>query len=77
MSIAYWVSEKIKDIFAKCTKLEEIAEIKQGMATCDNERFLRQWFEINYCECKYDSLDSEDAKKSGKKMVSVSKRRQF
>ncbi len=77
LSIAYWVSEKIKDIFAKCTKLEEIAEIKQGMATCDNERFLRQWFEINYCECKYDSLDSEDAKKSGKKMVSVSKRRQF
>ncbi len=67
LSIAYWVSEKIKDIFAKCTKLEEIAEIKQGMATCDNERFLRQWFEINYCECKYDSLDSEDAKKSGKK----------
>ncbi len=43
--IAYWASEKIIRLFDG-DSLETFASVRQGMATTDNERFLRNWFEI-------------------------------
>ncbi len=45
--IAYWVSEKIIEAFANNQPLGQIAEPRQGMATADNNRFLRLWFEVS------------------------------
>jgi len=44
--IAYWVSERVCDIFANNQTVEEIALPKQGSTIGDNERFLRLWFEL-------------------------------
>lgn len=44
--VAYWVSEKLINIFIKCQPLKEYAFLKQGMATTDNNRFVRMWFEV-------------------------------
>ena len=44
--IAYWVSENITNSFRE-KKLRDYADAKQGMATSDNERFLRLWYEIS------------------------------
>ena len=44
--IAYWVSEQIVSIFEQCDCVGNIAEPRQGMATSDNDRFLRIWFEV-------------------------------
>ena len=46
--IAYWVSDRVKEIFEKSKKLGDLSDIKQGMSTANNSRFLRQWFEINF-----------------------------
>ena len=46
--IAYWVSDRVREIFEKSEKLGEIAEPRQGMATGDNDRFLRLWYELNF-----------------------------
>ncbi|WP_017217912.1 BREX-1 system adenine-specific DNA-methyltransferase PglX [Pseudoalteromonas sp. NJ631] len=43
--IAYWASDSIIKSFQK-EKLGEVADAKQGMATSDNDRFLRYWFEV-------------------------------
>ena len=45
--IAYWMSESIKEDFIKGKWLKDIADIKQGLKTGDNNRFLRLWFEIS------------------------------
>ena len=45
MPIAYWVSEKIGNIFSTSKLLKDVAEPKQGIATADNNKFLRLWFE--------------------------------
>lgn len=44
--IAYWISENITNSFRE-KKLRDYADAKQGMATSDNERFLRLWYEIS------------------------------
>ena len=45
--------------------LGEIAPAKQGLATADNERFLRQWFEVSTERSYMRARDREDAKASG------------
>lgn len=45
--IAYWVSDRIKEIFKKSEKLNEIGQTRKGMVTADNERFIRAWSEVS------------------------------
>ena len=45
--IAYWASETLYNSFEFGTLLEELAHPKKGLATTDNNRFLRLWHEIS------------------------------
>ncbi|NLJ67674.1 MAG: BREX-1 system adenine-specific DNA-methyltransferase PglX, partial [Clostridiales bacterium] len=45
--IGYWLSEHSLAIFEKSIPLEEIASPRQGLATTDNERFVRFYFEVS------------------------------
>ena len=60
--IAYWISRQIQNIFSENSKLSDIAELKQGMATTDNERFLRYWYEINNNDIFFNCLSRDDAR---------------
>lgn len=42
---AYWVSDRVLEIFEKESKMEAISEIVTGMSTGCNEKYLRFWFE--------------------------------
>ena len=44
--IAYWVSENILKSYAN-NSMDEIAKPRHGLATSNNERFLRIWHEVN------------------------------
>jgi type II restriction/modification system DNA methylase subunit YeeA len=44
--VAYWVSTRIRSLFAKSDRMGAHADARQGMATTDNQRFLRFWYEI-------------------------------
>ena len=46
MPIAYWVSEALTDICSN-KKLASFAKACQGLATADNDRFLRLWYECS------------------------------
>ena len=65
--IAYWVSESLLDAFTSNLKLEEIAKPRQGLATSDNNRFLRLWFETSYQKIGFDMISNEESQKTGKK----------
>ncbi|MGC8483536.1 MAG: BREX-1 system adenine-specific DNA-methyltransferase PglX, partial [Thermodesulfobium sp.] len=43
----YWISDKIRNLFVKYQPLEKYAEVVQGLATANNDRFLRYWWEVN------------------------------
>jgi len=46
--IAYWVSDRVKEIFEKGIKLGKIANPRIGMATGNNDLFMRQWQEVEF-----------------------------
>ncbi|WP_370005952.1 BREX-1 system adenine-specific DNA-methyltransferase PglX [Methanothermobacter sp. KEPCO 2] len=71
--IAYWVSENVINTFSHGKELSSFAEVKQGLATADNKRFLRLWHEVDFNRCGFGFEDSEDAKKSGKKWFPYNK----
>lgn len=75
--IAYWISDKIREIFEKNQKLGEVGEAKQGLATADNNRFLRLWNEINYNKIGYNMSNSQEALESKKKWFPYNKGGEF
>lgn len=46
--IAYWVSQNVVNVFLKGKRLGDISKPRQGMATTNNNRFLRLWHEVSY-----------------------------
>ncbi len=58
--IAYWTSDQLRKAFKDNVRLEEIAPVKVGLQTGNNERFVREWFEVSrlkisfYCKSSHD-----------------------
>jgi len=46
--IAYWVSEKVFDVFNKESNIGEFGETKKGVLTGNDRQYVRQWYEISY-----------------------------
>jgi hypothetical protein len=44
--IAYWVSTAMLKAFTAFPSLGRVSEPKQGLITGDNDRFLREWYEV-------------------------------
>lgn len=75
--IAYWVSEKVRDIFAQHPPLESIADAKVGLQTGDNNRFLRYWFEVSMQRIGLGMKDKAEALASQKKWFPYNKGGEF
>ena len=60
--LGYWLTNKFIDVFKKSQKLNTIAEPRQGLATSDNNRFIRQWFELAYDRICFDAVSLADSK---------------
>jgi len=44
--IGYWASKRFVENFSKNNSLSEISETRKGLATGNNARFVREWFEV-------------------------------
>lgn len=71
--IAYWVSDKVKEIFEKGIALEKFAEVRKGMDTGNNEIFMRGWTEINLINLGIGLNNGEETKLYDKKWVPYNK----
>ena len=50
LPIAYWASEKVINIFKDNINISSIGETRLGLATSNNDKFIRFWHEILYYE---------------------------
>lgn len=60
--IGYWLTEQTYNCF-RYNPLSALVDARQGMATTNNDRFLREWYEVTYLKIGFNK-DSEDATKS-------------
>ena len=65
--LAYWLSPAMTRAFTMGKPLGEVAAPKQGLATADNARFLRQWFEVSRSRTCFDADSRETAAACGAK----------
>ena len=70
--IAYWLEPSIADLFIKTPPLDSEFDVKAGMASSDNDRFLRFWFEVSIDNVCLNS-DSVSAQKSKAKWFPYNK----
>ena len=62
MTIGYWANDKVIKIFEKNQKLGDIGEAKSGLQTGNNDKFLRQWFEVSNQKIGYNIKNLEDCR---------------
>ncbi|WOQ17831.1 Eco57I restriction-modification methylase domain-containing protein [Raineyella sp. W15-4] len=75
--IVYWLSEKMRGSFTAGKPLGEVANLRQGLATADNNRFLRQWWEVSGSRTAFASTSREEAAASGARWFPYNKGGEF
>lgn len=72
-SFGYWLSQQLFKIFANSKSINTYADPRQGLATGDNNRFLRLWFEVSKAKSKYNETRYQEAINSGFKWFPCTK----
>lgn len=70
--IGYWLSKKLLTAFSEDT-IGDVAKPRQGLATGDNNRFLRLWHEIEITKFNSNCTSRENAAESKKKWFPCNK----
>lgn len=71
--IVYWLPQSLMKTFSTGKQLKDVAEPKQGLATTDNSRFLREWWETSQKQISYFSASRDEALRSGKRWFPYNK----
>lgn len=58
---AYWVSDRVMELYEKYPPLGSIAAPRKGNSTSDNSRFLRLWFEVDKNKMNLESCGIDRA----------------
>ena len=75
--VAYWVSERVREVFEEGELFGDWASPRQGMATSDNNRFLRLWNEVDRSNTGVGFQSQEEASSSGVKWIPYNKGGEF
>ncbi len=71
--IAYWVSDRIREIFEKEKSIWETSNPRQWMATSDNDTFLRIWTEVELSKVNFITKSRHEWKESWDKWFPYNK----
>ena len=71
--IGYWLSDVIFEHFDNKPLIENAMTTREGMATADNERFLRYWSEVNLSNVGFNTTTIKDSISSNRKWFPYNK----
>ncbi|WP_317455333.1 BREX-1 system adenine-specific DNA-methyltransferase PglX [Acinetobacter johnsonii] len=71
--VAYWVSEKVRNIFFSENSLGNILEAKQGLGTGQDSRFFRLYWEINFSKLGLNLNSAQEGWENKKKWYPLNK----
>jgi len=70
--IAYWIDDNLIACFNN-TNLSSLGDIKVGLQTGENTKFLRYWWEVDFNNIGFSSINCEDSKNTNKKWFPYNK----
>ena len=71
--VAYWISERTREAFLSQDTIGTTAPPKQGLATADNNRFLRLWHEVKLSRIGFNMRSCQEAFESKRKWFPYNK----
>ena len=71
--VAYWLSNIYFELFSKLPTLSNSVDFCKGLATMDNERFLRLWEEVSWKNACVTAIDAAEGKESKKRWFAYNK----
>ena len=71
--IAYWASNNLIDVFKTSKTLASLSDVKKGMSTGENARFVRLWFEIARTAFAPHLRNHEESARASEKWVPYNK----
>jgi hypothetical protein len=63
--VAYWLTHRVRDIFQSSPSMSDRLSPKQGLATGDNDRFIRFWHEVDFDKIATSAASRTEAEASG------------
>lgn len=58
-SFAYWITDQASESIKNATPLDSLSSPRQGMATGDNDKFVRYWYEVDFSNICFVATDLE------------------
>lgn len=71
--LAYWVSDLVRRAFEQAPSISKLANPRLGMATGNNDTYLRLWQEVSEARCGLDVAAREEARASDAKWFPYNK----
>jgi type II restriction/modification system DNA methylase subunit YeeA len=75
--VAYWMSDQVRHVFATAKPISEFADARQGLATTDNGRFVRKWWEVPFSRIGFGVASKSLAAESGLRWFPYNKGGEF
>lgn len=66
---SYWASANTFNAFTNCKTVADYGDARQGMATGNNEQFVRYWYEPLFSDIGFGCQNYDEFKNTGKKYV--------
>lgn len=67
--ISYWISQRSATLFSSERHLGDISSPRQGLATSDDQRFLRAWHEVASDCCALRTSEDENGARAAKRWI--------
>lgn len=75
--VAYWVTDAIAEAFNRGESITKYVDTFQGIITGDNDKFLRQWFEVSSTKIPFHSSNMDEVDLSNTYWIPYNKGGEF
>jgi hypothetical protein len=71
--VAYWVSDRMRQVFDRSIPLSDISELQPGLQTSNNSFFVRLWHEVSVAQIGFGCGSSLESVETGRKWFPYNK----
>ncbi len=58
--VSYWVGDSVYNVYLTSQRMSDIGEARQGLATGDNGRFMRSWYEVQLHKTQFHAKSTSE-----------------